>query len=145
MRYFLCILFFIYAYCEISFFIKVADSIGVFLALICIIATSFIGFSLVKTQGLKNFSIMRQKMANHQSLKNEVIKNVALLFAGFFLLIPGFLTDILGVILLIPYVQNYLVKLIVKKMPIQSSVDSSRSFNQSDEIIEGEFIRKDDE
>ncbi|MCX8575431.1 MULTISPECIES: FxsA family protein [unclassified Gilliamella] len=145
MRYFLCILFFIYAYFEISFFIKVADSIGVFLALICIIATSFIGFSLVKTQGLKNFSIMRQKMANHQSLKNEVIKNVALLFAGFFLLIPGFLTDILGVILLIPYVQNYLVKLIVKKMPIQSSVDSSRSFNQSDEIIEGEFIRKDDE
>ena len=145
MRYFLCILFFIYAYFEISFFIKVADSIGVFLALICIIATSFIGFSLVKTQGLKNFSIMRQKMANHQSLKNEVIKNVALLFAGFFLLIPGFLTDILGVILLIPYVQNYLVKLIVKKMPIQSSVDSSRSFHQSDEIIEGEFIRKDDE
>ena len=145
MRYFLCILFFIYAYFEISFFIKVADSIGVFLALICIIATSFIGFYLVKTQGLKNFSIMRQKMANHQSLKNEVIKNVALLFAGFFLLIPGFLTDILGVILLIPYVQNYLVKLIVKKMPIQSSVDSSRSFNQSDEIIEGEFIRKDDE
>ncbi|MCX8579246.1 FxsA family protein [Gilliamella sp. B2717] len=145
MRYFLCILFFIYAYFEISFFIKVADSIGVFLALICIIATSFIGFSLVKTQGLKNFSIMRQKMANHQSLKNEVIKNVALLFAGFFLLIPGFLTDILGVILLIPYVQNYLVKLIVEKMPIQSSVDSSRFFNQSDEIIEGEFIRKDDE
>lgn len=145
MRYFLCILFFIYAYFEISFFIKVADSIGVFLALICIIATSFIGFSLVKTQGLKNFSIMRQKMANHQSLKNEVIKNVALLFAGFFLLIPGFLTDLLGVILLIPYVQNYLVKLIVEKMPIQSSVDSSRFFNQSDEIIEGEFIRKDDE
>lgn len=145
MRYFLCILFFIYAYCEISFFIKVADSIGVFLALICIIATSFIGFSLVKTKGLKNFSIMRQKMANHQSLKNEVIKNVALLFAGFFLLIPGFLTDILGVILLIPYVQNYLVKLVVEKMPIQSSVDSSRSYNQSDEIIEGEFIRKDDE
>lgn len=145
MRYFLCILFFIYAYCEISFFIKVADSIGVFLALICIIATSFIGFSLVKTQGLKNFSIMRQKMANHQSLKNEVIKNVALLFAGFFLLIPGFLTDILGVILLIPYIQNYLVKLVIEKMPIQSSVDSSRSYNQSDEIIEGEFIRKDDE
>lgn len=145
MRYFLCILFFIYAYCEISFFIKVADSIGVFLALICIIATSFIGFSLVKTQGLKNFSIMRQKMANHQSLKNEVIKNVALLFAGFFLLIPGFLTDILGAILLIPYVQNYLVKLVVEKMPIQSSVDSSRSYNQTDEIIEGEFIRKDDE
>lgn len=145
MRYFLCILFFIYAYFEIIFFIKVADSIGVFLALICIIATSFIGFSLVKTQGLKNFSIMRQKMANHQSLKNEVIKNVALLFAGFFLLIPGFLTDLLGVILLIPYVQNYLVKLIVEKMPIQSSVDSSRSFHQSDEIIEGEFIRKDDE
>ena len=145
MRFFLCILFFIYAYCEISFFIKVADSIGVFLALICIIATSFIGFSLVKTQGLKNFSIVRQKMANQQSLKNEAIKSIALLFAGFFLLIPGFLTDILGAILLIPYVQEFLVKLIVKKMPIKSTIVSSTSINQSEEIIEGEFIRKDDE
>ena len=145
MRYFLCILFFIYAYCEISFFIKVADSIGVFLALICIIATSFIGFSLVKTQGLKNFSIVRQKMANQQSLKNEAIKSIALLFAGFFLLIPGFLTDILGAILLIPYVQEFLVKLIVKKMPIKSTIVSSTSINQYEDIIEGEFIRKDDE
>ncbi|WP_430876294.1 FxsA family protein [Gilliamella sp. G0441] len=145
MRFFLYILFFIYAYCEISFFIKVADSIGVFLALICIIATSFIGFSLVKTQGLKNFSIMRQKMANHQSLKDEVIKNFALLFAGFFLLIPGFLTDILGAILLIPYMQEFLVKLIVKKMPIKSTLVSSTSINQSEEIIEGEFRRKNDE
>jgi UPF0716 protein FxsA len=137
--------FFIYVYCEIKFFVIIANSIGVFLALICILATSIIGFSLVKTQGLKNFSIMQQKIVRQQSLKNEVIKSIALFFAGFFLLIPGFLTDILGAILLIPHVQEYLVKFIVRKMPMKSKVTSSTTINRPDDIIEGNFVRKDDE
>ncbi|MWP50042.1 MULTISPECIES: FxsA family protein [unclassified Gilliamella] len=139
------IIFFVYVYFEISFFITVANSIGVFFALICIIATSILGFSLVKTQGLKNFSIMKQKIANNQSPKDEIIKSVALLFAGFLLLIPGFLTDILGAVLLIPNVQEHIVKFIVRKMPIKSKFASSQMFDQNNDIIEGEFKHKDDE
>ncbi|SCC22840.1 FxsA family protein [Gilliamella intestini] len=139
------IIFFVYAYLEISFFIAVANSIGVFLALICIITTSILGFSLVKTQGLKNLSIMQQKIANNQSYKNELIRSVALLFAGFFLLIPGFLTDILGAILLIPHVQDHIVEFIVRKMPISSNFSSSQMHYQEGDIIEGEFKQKDDE
>ncbi|OCG75012.1 FxsA family protein [Gilliamella sp. Occ4-3] len=144
MRFVGFILFFIYVYFEISVFIAVANSIGIFLALICIIATSILGFSLVKTQGLKNLSIMQQKIANNQSYKNEVIRSVALLFAGFFLLIPGFLTDILGAILLIPHVQDHIVEFIVRKMPIRSKFSSSQMHYQEGDIIEGEFKQKDD-
>ncbi|NUF48998.1 FxsA family protein [Gilliamella sp. ESL0250] len=145
MRFIGFIIFFIYVYFEVSFFITVANTMGVFLALICIIATSILGFSLVKSQGLKNLSIMQQKIANNQSPKNEIIKSVALLFAGFLLLIPGFLTDILGAILLIPNVQEHIVKFIVKKMPIKSTFASSQTRYQNEDIIEGEFKRKDDE
>lgn len=145
MRFIGFIVFFIYVYCEVSCFIAVANTIGVFLALICIIATSILGFSLVKTQGLKNLSIMQQKIANNQSPKNELIKSVALLFAGFFLLIPGFLTDILGAILLIPNVQEHIVKFIVRKIPIKSTFSSSQTHYQNEDIIEGEFKRKNDE
>ncbi|OCG58972.1 FxsA family protein [Gilliamella sp. GillExp13] len=144
MRFVGFIIFFIYVYFELTFFIAVANSIGIFLALICIIATSILGFSLVKTQGLKNLSIMKQKIANNQSYKNEVIRSVALLFAGFFLLIPGFLTDILGAILLIPHVQDHIVEFIVRKMPIRSKFSSSQMHYQEGDIIEGEFKQKDD-
>ncbi|MWN05171.1 FxsA family protein [Gilliamella sp. Pas-s95] len=145
MRFIGFIIFFIYVYCEVSFFIAVANTIGVFLALICIIATSILGFSLVKTQGLKNLSIMQQKIANKQSPKDEIIKSVALLFAGFLLFIPGFLTDILGTVLLIPNVQEHIVKFIVRKMPIKSRFVSSQTLYQNNDIIEGEFKYKDDE
>ncbi|OCG05257.1 FxsA family protein [Gilliamella sp. wkB112] len=145
MRFIVFFIFFIYVYCEITVFIMVANSIGVLLALICIIATSVIGFSLVKTQGLRNLSIMQQKIANEQNPQNEIIKSVALLFAGLLLLIPGFVTDILGAILLIPLVQQHVVKSIVSRLPIKSSFTSSTNYYQSEDIIEGEFKRKDDE
>ena len=145
MRIFGFIIFFIYAYLELSLFIKVADSIGVFLALIAIIASSVIGLYLITKQGLKNLSIMQQKIANHQSPKDEIIKSVSLLFSGFLLLIPGFLTDILGAILLIPVVQEYIVRFIVGKLPFKvRSFSSSRSVQVND-VIEGEFERKDDQ
>lgn len=144
MRVFGFIVFFIYAYLELSFFIKVADSIGVFLALIGIIATSIIGFSLIKKQGLNNLSIMQQKISNNQSPKDEIIKSVSLLFAGFLLLIPGFLTDMLGAILLIPRVQDYIVSFIVKKFPFKVRSFSSSNNAQLNDVIEGEFERKDD-
>jgi UPF0716 protein FxsA len=146
MRVFGFIVFFIYAYFELSFFIKVADSIGVLWALMGIVATSIIGLSLIKQQGLKKLSIMRQKIANQQSPKDEIIKSISLLFSGFLLLIPGFLTDILGAILLIPHVQNHIVRFIVGKFPsFKVRSFSSNNNGKIDDVIEGEFVRKDDE
>ena len=145
MRVFGFIIFFIYAYFELSLFITVADSIGVFLALIGIIATSIIGLSLIKKQGLRNLSIMQQKIANQQSPKDEIIKSVSLLFAGFLLLIPGFLTDILGAIMLIPRVQEYIVRFIIGKLPSKFYSFYSNSNTQMNDVIEGEFERKSDE
>ena len=145
MRVFGFIIFFIYAYFELSLFITVADSIGVFLALIGIIATSIIGLSLIKKQGLKNLSIMQQKIVNQQNPKDEIIKSVSLLFAGFLLLIPGFLTDILGAIMLIPHVQEYIVRFIVGKLPSKFYAFSSNRNTQINDVIEGEFERKSDE
>ena len=145
MRVFGFIIFFIYAYFELSLFITVADSIGVFLALIGIIATSIIGLSLIKKQGLKNLSIMQQKIVNQQNPKDEIIKSVSLLFAGFLLLIPGFLTDILGAIMLIPRVQEYIVRFIIGKLPSKFYSFYSNSNTQMNDVIEGEFERKSDE
>lgn len=140
------LVFFIYLYVEISIFVAVANSIGVLLALIAIIATSIIGLSLVKSQGLKNLAAMQQKMANNENPTDEMVKNISLMIGGFLLLIPGFLTDILGALLLLPPVQQFFVKCIVPKMKVRSyRFQSSQSTKNESDIIEGEFKHKNDD
>lgn len=140
------LIFFVYVYIEISIFVAIANTIGVFLALICIITTSIIGLSIIKSQGLKNFTLLQKKMNNNENPTNELIKNVSLLIAGFLFLIPGFLTDFLGIMLLLPFVQHYIIKKIIPKINIKTFNNYSRkeSYDES-HIIEGEFKRKNDE
>lgn len=102
------IAFFLYVYIEISIFIQVAHVLGVLLTLILVIFTSVIGMSLVRNQGFKNFLIMQQKMAAGESPAEEMIKSVSLIIAGLLLILPGFFTDFLGLLLLLPPVQKHL-------------------------------------
>lgn len=143
---YLLLIFFVYVYIEISIFVAIANTIGVFLALICVITTSIIGLSIIKSQGLKNFTLLQKKMSNNENPTNELIKNVSLLIAGFLFLIPGFLTDFLGIMLLLPFVQHYIIKKIIPKINIKTFNNYSRkeSYDES-HIIEGEFKRKNDE
>lgn len=81
---------------------------GVLMTLILVIFTSVIGMSLVRNQGFKNFLLMQQKMAAGESPAEEMIKSVSLIIAGLLLLLPGFFTDFLGLLLLLPPVQKHL-------------------------------------
>lgn len=104
----------LYVYIEISIFIQVAHVLGVLLTLVLVIFTSVIGMSLVRNQGFKNFVLMQQKMAAGENPAAEMIKSVSLIIAGLLLLLPGFFTDFLGLLLLLPPVQKHLT---VKLMP----------------------------
>lgn len=105
---------FLYVYIEISIFIQVAHVLGVFMTLILVIFSSVVGMSLVRNQGFKNFLLMQQKMAAGESPAAEMIKSVSLIIAGLLLLLPGFFTDFLGLLLLLPPVQKHLT---MKLMP----------------------------
>ncbi|WP_392558902.1 FxsA family protein [Orbus mooreae] len=146
MRWRFLLIFFVYLYLEISVFVAVANAIGVLLALLAIIVISVAGLSLVKSQGLKNLASMQQKMSLNENPTNELVKSVSLLLAGFLLLVPGFLSAILGALLLLPPVQQFFVKRIVPKMNIKTySYRSSQNASNDNEIIEGTFKDKTDE
>ena len=102
MRWLPFIAIFLYVYIEISIFIQVAHVLGVLLTLVLVIFTSVIGMSLVRNQGFKNFVLMQQKMAAGENPAAEMIKSVSLIIAGLLLLLPGFFTDFLGLLLLLP-------------------------------------------
>ena len=140
MRWLPFIAIFLYVYIEISIFIQVAHVLGVLLTLVLVIFTSVIGMSLVRNQGFKNFVLMQQKTAA------EMIKSVSLIIAGLLLLLPGFFTDFLGLLLLLPPVQKHLT---VKLMPhLRFSRMPGGGFSAGTgggNTFDGEYQRKDDE
>lgn len=145
MRWIPFIAFFLYVYIEISLFIQVAHIFGVFLTLILVILTSVLGVSLVKNQGLKNFMLMQQKIAAGESPAAEMIKSVSLIIAGILLILPGFFTDFLGLLLLLPPVQKHLT---VKLMPHLRFSGMSGGFGGGNphqgNTFDGEYQRKDE-
>ncbi|WP_299999012.1 FxsA family protein [uncultured Cedecea sp.] len=146
MRWIPFIAFFLYVYIEISLFIQVAHILGVFLTLILVILTSVLGVSLVKNQGLKNFMLMQQKIAAGESPAAEMVKSVSLIIAGILLILPGFFTDFLGLLLLLPPIQKHLT---VKLMPhLRFSGMPGGGFgggnSHQGNTFDGEYQRKDE-
>ncbi|NBB53663.1 FxsA family protein [Pantoea vagans] len=134
------LVFFILAWIEISLFIQVAHVMGVLLTMLLVVFTSCIGVSLVKNQGMKNFMLMQEKLARNESPANEMIKSVSLIIAGFLLLLPGFFTDLLGLLLLLPPVQKHLT---LKLMPHLRVWRGPGAGPDSGYTMDGEFERKD--
>ncbi|MDX6019676.1 FxsA family protein [Scandinavium sp. V105_16] len=146
MRWIPFIAFFLYVYIEISIFIQVAHVLGVLLTLILVIFTSIIGMSLVRNQGFKNLVMMQQKMQAGESPAAEMIKSVSLIISGLLLILPGFFTDFLGLLLLLPPVQKHLT---LKLMPhlrfVRTPGGGFTAGNAGGDTFEGEYQRKDQE
>ncbi len=141
MRWLPFILFFLLAWIEISIFIQVAHVIGVLLTLILVIFTSAIGISLVKNQGMKNFMLLQEKLARHENPAAEMTRSVSLIIAGFLLVLPGFFTDFLGLLLLLPPVQKHLTLKVMPYLKVWRGGPGNAA-NDSGFTVEGEFERK---
>ena len=139
MRWLPLVIFFLLAWLEITIFIQVAHVLGVLLTMLLVIFTSCIGISLVKNQGVKNFMIMQEKLVRNESPAAEMIKSVSLILAGFLLLLPGFFTDFIGLLLLLPPVQKHLT---LKLMPHLRVWRGPGAGPDSGYTVDGEFERK---
>ncbi|ROR13597.1 FxsA family protein [Erwinia sp. JUb26] len=139
MRWLPFLVIFVLVWIEISLFIQVAHVLGVLLTMLLVIFTSCIGISLVKNQGMKNFMLMQQKLNAGESPAAEMVKSVSLILAGFLLLIPGFFTDFVGLLLLLPPVQKHLT---LKLMPHLRVWGGGRANGNSGFTVDGEYERK---
>ncbi len=136
MRWLFIVLIFLLAYIEISLFIKVADVLGVAITMLLVVLTSCIGVSLVRNQGIKTLIQIRQKITAGEIPAAEMVKTISLMLAGVLLLLPGFLTDFLGLLLLLPPIQNLLTLRLVRHVTVYRSRNSGKTFD-------GEFRRTD--
>jgi UPF0716 protein FxsA len=133
---------------ELYFLIKVGAQIGVFATLFLTLFTAMLGGWMVRTQGLSTFSKVRNAMDRGEVPAIEMMEGAVLLVCGVLLLLPGFVTDIVGFIFLIPWVRRWLLTVGLQSSgvmrPMQSDHYQPQGGSQDKQIIEGEYRREDD-
>ena len=100
---------------EIYILIKIGSYFGAITSILLVLITGFLGAYLAKIQGLNTFFRIQESMQEGRIPSSELIDAVLILMAGFLLLTPGFLTDLLGFLLLIQITRN-LVKFWLQKI-----------------------------
>jgi UPF0716 protein FxsA len=98
----LFLLFIVLPLAELYVIIQVGQAIGVWPTLALLLAGGFIGASLARSQGRLVWQRFNEAMAAGQVPAREVFEGAMVMFGGALLLSPGFLTDIVGIMLLIP-------------------------------------------
>ncbi|BBB23287.1 conserved hypothetical protein [Abyssogena phaseoliformis symbiont OG214] len=100
---------------EIYVLVSVGESIGGFSTILLVVITALIGSTLLKQQGFSTLAKVQQKTMNAQTPAFEMLEGVVILVSGVLLLTPGFITDFIGLLGLIPISRAYFINQILKK------------------------------
>ncbi len=147
---FALLLFILVPIIEMTVLIQVGSEIGALATVGLVFLTAIVGVTLIRKQGLETSLKAQEKMRRGELPASEVAEGVMLMFAGLCLLIPGFVTDAMGALLLVPFLRKILAAgLIVKfmsSMMARGSQWRGGQYNSSQpegEIIEGEYVNED--
>ncbi|MFQ5347133.1 MAG: FxsA family protein [Rhodothalassiaceae bacterium] len=100
---------------EIAVFIKAGGAIGALPVLLLTIVTAIVGVALVRAQGIETLQRARRELAAGLPPVRELIEGALLVIAGLCLLVPGFLTDAAGSLLLVPPLRAWIAAEILKR------------------------------
>ncbi|MCG6863320.1 MAG: FxsA family protein [Chromatiaceae bacterium] len=128
---------------ELYFLIQVGSQIGALPTIGLSIFTAILGGALVRVQGFSVLMRVRDAMGRNQVPALEMLDGAVLLVAGLVLLLPGFFTDIVGFLLLVPMLRRLLISRFVHVVPVQPPSDRA-STQAGPQVIEGEFRRERD-
>jgi UPF0716 protein FxsA len=118
---------------EIYLFIKIGSQIGAFNTISLIFITAIVGFYYAKYEGLNTLKSAIKQIVQNEIPIYEIISGAALTFAAFLMILPGFLTDIIGLLIIFPWTRQIFLKKISKK-----------NYKDKKNFIEGEYEDIDD-
>ena len=116
---------------EIYLLIKIGSQIGAITTIFLIFMTAVIGIYYAKYEGLNTLKSGFTQLRKNETPAYEVISGAAIAFAALLLIIPGFITDIIGFLLIIPLSRKIMFNQLFKKL--------KRKENKNKKFIDGEF------
>nr|WP_235093648.1 FxsA family protein [Candidatus Ruthturnera calyptogenae] len=135
---------------EIYVLASVGDAIGGLSTVLLVIITALIGSFLLKQQGWSTMAKAQNAIVNGQPPVFEMFEGVVILASGVLLLTPGFITDTIGLLGLLPFSRTYFINQILKKNAkkifsknrsgfFQKTQNTHPKQHNKDNTIEGEF------
>lgn len=129
---------------ELYVIISVGEVIGAFSTVVLVVLTAAIGSFLLKQQGRSTLTRAQQTMLSGQMPAGEMLEGLVLVVSGVLLLTPGFITDFVGLLGLMPFSRQAFIKYLINhfgdKFSRQTSQQNTqRSHPQEPEVLEGEF------
>ena len=124
-------LFLIVAVAELAVFVLVEAQIGLLNALLIAVATAVIGSSLVRRAGVKVIGDIRRRTSEGQVPGRELTHGAAILVSGALLISPGFLTDVIGFLLLVPPIRDAIHGRVRRSLENRVTVIGTRTMTES--------------
>ena len=156
MRFFPLFFFVVLPILEMITLIKVGGAIGALNTVALVILGMFAGGAIIRTEGIKTLMKARERMAFGEMPATEMLEGLMIAVGGLLLIFPGFITDAVGILLLIPFVRKLILARMIKsgRWKFQQAsrtydaeyyreeVDVHRTINHH--TIDGDFKRDDD-
>ena len=121
---------------EVILFITIGKYIGLWNTIFIIIITGAIGAVLVKSQGISILNRALEEIKLNKVPILSIFEGIAIFIAGAFLLTPGFLTDTIGCILLIPKTRNLIITHITSYLKKKSIYKEKTTYYSNEKIKE---------
>ena len=116
---------------EIYLLIKIGSQIGAMTTILLIFVTAITGVYYAKYEGLNTLKSGFLQLSKNETPAYEVISGAAIAFAALLLIIPGFVTDILGFLLIFPITRKFIFNKVSKKF--------KKNETKKNNFIDGEF------
>jgi UPF0716 protein FxsA len=116
---------------EIFLMIKIGGKIGALNTILLIFVTAIVGVYFAKLQGIKTIKTGVTNLYQNKEPIYEIISGASIAIAALLLITPGFFTDTIGFLLLIPFTRKLIIKILFNKNKIKS--------NQNN-ILDGEIV-----
>lgn len=127
---------------EIGLFIQVGGWIGLWPTLAIVVAMALLGSWLLRNQGLRAIGDLQRSALELRDPTGPIAHGALIMFAGLLLLTPGFFTDIIGLLLLVPAVRTKAIQVLVRRMVTVNGAGftTGPAAQAQDDIVDADYV-----
>ena len=98
---------------EIWILIELGSIFGFWGTLLLVFGKAILGIFHIRMQGFELIFNLQKKLLSGKQAVPELVEGIGLLISGFFFIVPGAITDIFGLVFLIPFTRKYILKILI--------------------------------
>jgi len=117
---------------EIYLFIKIGSQIGAFNTVLLILTTAVAGVAYARYEGFNTLKSGLSQLVKNEIPVYEIISGATLAFAALLLILPGFATDIIGILLIIPFTRKVMLSKFINKNKKKYESENNKNYIDGD-------------